>query len=197
MLPCCSNCDPLLNRRLHFTTVTFFLNTQHACNCFVLGWEKNGYGTVSWFHISSVVHNSAAIWLTCHLNECTIYVAGPSPECRPNLWHKNSKQIIWDCGTVHIFGNGAKKSEFDSGRKKGLNSGNDCCHWFQNFCLLYFLKTIYLWFSMDMKLGLWHWGRNIVWGCLRTCCLWEYLDQRGCEVTGGWRKLHNEELYNL
>jgi hypothetical protein len=30
--------------------------------------------------------------------------------------HKNSKQIIWKCITVEIFGNNSNKSKFDSGR---------------------------------------------------------------------------------
>jgi hypothetical protein len=37
-----------IRRQLPFRTVTFFLNTQHACNCFLLGREQKGHGTISW-----------------------------------------------------------------------------------------------------------------------------------------------------
>jgi hypothetical protein len=40
------------------------------------------------------------------------------------------------------------------------------------------------------------WFVLIHWGCLRTGCWVEYLDRRD-EMTGDWRKLHNEELHNL
>jgi hypothetical protein len=46
-------------RQLPFTTVTFFLNTLHARNCFLLGREQKGHGTISWLHVSAVVHNKA------------------------------------------------------------------------------------------------------------------------------------------
>jgi hypothetical protein len=45
---------------------------------------------------------------------------------------------------------------------------------------------------MGVKHGLWQYGRNINWGCLR----WIFEPKRD-GVTGGWRKLHNEELHNL
>jgi hypothetical protein len=32
--------------------------------------------------------------------------------------------------------------------------------------------------NMGVKPGLWHWGRNIDWGCLRTGCWRKYLDLR-------------------
>ena len=45
---------------------------------------------------------------------------------------------------------------------------------------------------VDVKLGRWHWGRNMGWGC------WgEYLGPKRDGVTGEWRKLHNEELNDL
>jgi hypothetical protein len=44
-----------------------------------------------------------------------VYVAVPSPECRPKPGHKNSKQIIWKCVTVQMLGDDCKKSKFDSG----------------------------------------------------------------------------------
>jgi hypothetical protein len=37
-------------------------------------------------------------------------------ECRSKLGHKISKQIIWQCVTVQIFGDDSNKSKFDSGR---------------------------------------------------------------------------------
>jgi hypothetical protein len=38
-----------------------------------------------------------------------------SPECRPKSGHKNSKQIIWKCVTVQIFGDNSNNSKFDWG----------------------------------------------------------------------------------
>jgi hypothetical protein len=50
------------HRQLPFTTVTFFLNTPHAHDCFLLGWEKNGHGTISCLHVlSAAVHNCATM----------------------------------------------------------------------------------------------------------------------------------------
>ena len=50
---------------------------------------------------------------------------------------------------------------------------------------------------MGVKPGRWHWGRNADWGCLRRGCWGKYLDLKRDEVTGEWRKLHNEELNDL
>jgi hypothetical protein len=70
----CSNCD-ILNfanhRQLPFKTVTFFLNTLHTCNCFLLGQEKSGHGTISWLHVSAVVHNSASMQPIHKIIDCT------------------------------------------------------------------------------------------------------------------------------
>jgi hypothetical protein len=38
-----------------------------------------------------------------------------SPECRSKSGHKNSKQVVWKCVTVQIFGDDSNKSKFDSG----------------------------------------------------------------------------------
>jgi hypothetical protein len=48
-------------RQLPFTIVTFFLNTQQAPYCFSLGREKDGHGTISWLHMSAVMHNSGTL----------------------------------------------------------------------------------------------------------------------------------------
>ena len=37
---------------------------------------------------------------------------------------------------------------------------------------------------LGVKLGLWHWGRNVGWGCLRTGCWGEYLGLRGTRQQG-------------
>jgi hypothetical protein len=60
-------------RQLPFTTVTFFLNTLHARNCFLLGWEKNGHGTISWLHVSAIMHNSATVLPVHKIIDCTTY----------------------------------------------------------------------------------------------------------------------------
>jgi hypothetical protein len=38
-----------------------------------------------------------------------------SPEYRSKSGHKNSKEIVWNCVTVQIFGDDCNKSKFDSG----------------------------------------------------------------------------------
>ena len=50
---------------------------------------------------------------------------------------------------------------------------------------------------MVVKLGRWYCGRNESWGCLRTRCWGEIFGPRRDEVTGDWRRLHNEELNDL
>ena len=47
-------------------------------------------------------------------------------------------------------------------------------------------------FCMSVKLGRSHWRRNVGWGCLRIGFWGE-----SHEVTGKWRKLHNEKLNDL
>ena len=51
-------------------------------------------------------------------------------------------------------------------------------------------------FCLSVKLGRSYWGRNIGWGCLRIGCWGTYGPKRD-DVTGEWRKLHNEELNDL
>jgi hypothetical protein len=58
-------------RQLPFRTVTFFLNTPRARNCFLLEREKNGHGTILWLHVSAVVHNSATMRPTHEIIDCT------------------------------------------------------------------------------------------------------------------------------
>jgi hypothetical protein len=55
--------------------VAFFLNTPHASNCFLLGQDKNGHGTISWLHVPAVVHNSATMRQTHEIVDCITYVA--------------------------------------------------------------------------------------------------------------------------
>jgi len=50
---------------------------------------------------------------------------------------------------------------------------------------------------MTVKLGLSHYGNNIDCGCLKTGCWKRIFGPSGEEVTGGWKRLHNEELHNL
>jgi hypothetical protein len=57
--------------------------------------------------------------------------------------------------------------------------------------------VIFVNFFMGVKICLSHWGRNIGWGCSRIGCWGGYLFLRGDEVTGEWRRLHNDELYDL
>ena len=49
---------------------------------------------------------------------------------------------------------------------------------------------------MGVKLGRWHWGRNVGCGCLRIVLRRVFGPKRD-EVTGEWRKLYNEELSDL
>ena len=42
----------------------------------------------------------------------------------------------------------------------------------------------------------WHWGMNVGWGCLRTVLRRVFGPKRD-QITGEWRKLHNEELRDL
>ena len=52
-------------------------------------------------------------------------------------------------------------------------------------------------FCTGVKLGRWYWGRKGSWGCLRIWCWGEVFGPRRDEVTGEWRRLHNEELNDL
>jgi hypothetical protein len=42
------------------------------------------------------------------------------------MGHKNSKQIVWQCVTVQIFGDESNKSKFDSRRNKEENEFSKC-----------------------------------------------------------------------
>jgi hypothetical protein len=61
-------------KQLPFTTVTFFLNTPHVRNYYLLGWDKNGHGTILWFHVSAEVHNSATMRPIHEIINCTMYI---------------------------------------------------------------------------------------------------------------------------
>ena len=50
--------------------------------------------------------------------------------------------------------------------------------------------------SLPVELGLSHWGRNIGWGCSRIGC-WGIFGPLRDTVTGRWRRLQNENLYDL
>ena len=87
--------------------------------------------------------------------------------------------------------------------KSRLRSGNACYHSVQNILSSRLLsknlkikiyRTVILPVVLGVKLGCWHWGRKGSWGCLRTWCWGEYLED---EVTGEWRRLHNDELNYL
>jgi hypothetical protein len=79
----CSNCDILDFCRMQTTTLhnSDFLSeyTTHTHNCFLLGREKNGHGTISWLHVSAVVHNSAIIWPIHEIIDCSMYNFGADP----------------------------------------------------------------------------------------------------------------------
>jgi hypothetical protein len=80
--------------------------------------------------------------------------------------------------------------------KRRLNSGNACYHSVQNVLSSRLLsknlkiriyKTIILpVFCMGVKFGLWLYGKNIGWQCLKTGCWGGYSDQRGmkCRENG-------------
>jgi hypothetical protein len=63
------------HEQLPFITVPFFPNTLYAYNCFLLG-RENGHGTISWLHVSAVVHNSATMWSIHKIIDCTMYSLG-------------------------------------------------------------------------------------------------------------------------
>jgi hypothetical protein len=78
----CSNCDILdfvARRKLPFTTTAFFLNTQHARNCFFLGREKNGHDTISWLHVFAAMHDSTTMRPFHEIIHCTTYCLGADP----------------------------------------------------------------------------------------------------------------------
>jgi hypothetical protein len=57
-------------------------------------------------------------------------------------------------------------------------------------CILHANKQI----SMSVKCGLSHWSNSIDWECSWTGCWGERERER---EAGGWKRLHNEELYSL
>jgi hypothetical protein len=50
---------------------------------------------------------------------------------------------------------------------------------------------------MDVKRAVSHWGRNVGYRCSRIGCLRKKIGSKRDEVTREWRRLHNEELYDL
>jgi len=88
--------------------------------------------------------------------------------------------------------------------KSRLVSGNACYHSVhnllsshllsKNFEIKIYKTIILLLFCIGVKLGHSHWGKNIVWGHLRTGCWGKYLDLRGRK----WQEAGEdcEELHN-
>jgi len=102
----------------------------------------------------------------------------------------------------------ANQNSFKEEIKSSLKSGNICYHSVQNLSSSNLLSNnlkikvyrtiiLRLLFCMCVKPGRSHWGRNVCWGSFRTACWGEYFWLRRDEVTGEWRKLHNEELNDL
>ena len=59
------------------------------------------------------------------------------------------------------------------------------------------LKCTIWYLNIDTYRYISHWGRNVGWGCFRIGCWGELFGAKRGEVTGEWRKLHNEELNDL
>ena len=91
--------------------------------------------------------------------------------------------------------------------KSRLKLGNVCYHSVQNLLSSRLLSKTYIsryielqfcpWFCMAAKPGRWHWGRNAGRGCFDNRVLRKAFGPKRDEVTGEWRKLHNEELNDL
>jgi hypothetical protein len=65
-------------------------------------------------------------------------------------------------------------------------------------CLICVFKPVILpEVCVGVRLVLSHWGRNVGWCCSRTRELKRIFRPKMDEVTGEWRRLHNEELYAL
>jgi hypothetical protein len=68
----CSNCD--IFYFCHSQTHSDFLNTLHTYNCFLLGSEENGHGTISWCHVSAVAHNGTTMRPIHENIDCTMQI---------------------------------------------------------------------------------------------------------------------------
>jgi hypothetical protein len=75
-----------------------------------------------------------------------------------------------------------------------LKSGNACRHSVQNLLssnlqsknikIKKYRTVILPVVCLGVKLGRWHWGRNVGWGCLRIWCRGEYFGLRGTKKQG-------------
>jgi hypothetical protein len=131
-----------------------------------------------------------------------------SPECTSKSGHKNSKQIVWKCVTIQIFGATVTNQNLIQEEIKGrLNSGNTCYHSVQNH-----LSSRLL--SKNLKIVIY---KTIIlpvvlYGCetwsltlrekhrlrvFENRVLRRIYGPKRNEVTREWRKLHNEELRDL
>jgi hypothetical protein len=67
-------------------------------------------------------------------------VLSQSSESRAKSWHKDSKQVFWNCGIVHIFENNSNNQNFHEENSTRLNSGSASYHSVKiifSACLLY------------------------------------------------------------
>jgi hypothetical protein len=115
--------------------------------------------------------------------------------------------MLSKCGIVQTFGNDSNQNLIQEEIKRRLNSGNACCHSIQN---LLFSRLL----SKNTKIRIYK--SIILLVVLYGCETWSLTSRqehrlrvfenkvlrrisgpKRDEVTGGWRKLHNEEFHNL
>jgi hypothetical protein len=53
--------------------LSFRIHLTHAHSCFMLGREKSRHSTISWLHVSTVVHNSTTMWPVHEFIDSTTY----------------------------------------------------------------------------------------------------------------------------
>jgi hypothetical protein len=63
----------------------------------------------------TLIDASKEVGLERNVEKTKYMLLSRQPECRSKLGHKHSKQIIWKCVIVQIFGGDSNKSKFDSG----------------------------------------------------------------------------------
>jgi len=133
--------------------------------------------------------------------------------CLVCFWGQSSVKIVWwtamkggDVKEWHSRNQllNANKSDLQSWEiKSRLNLGNICYLQFRMLPSHLLAKNankqnysftccfIRVWNLVS------HYEGRTQTGCLRTWCKGKYLDLRRNKITGGWRKVHNEELHNL
>jgi hypothetical protein len=132
-----------------------------------------------------------------------------SPKCRSKLGHKDSKQIVWKCVTVQIFGNDSIKSNLIQEEiQRILSSGNTCYHFIQNLLSSRLLSKNVIKIRIYKTIIL----LVVIYGCetwslslreehrlrvFQNRVLRRIFGPKRNEVTGEWWKLHNEELRDL